>query len=135
MQLDEFVASTIYSVMKALKETDVNLIKDELGSICSGNITTLGKDLVNVRLIKVDDPTSTKSVPAILFDYEVNIIVDETKRKKVSGEISASAKLLHVFSATATMTEDNRKEYEKAEVQKLRFTVPVVIRNNKKPSQ
>jgi hypothetical protein len=80
MQLDEFVASTICSVMKALKETDDSLKRDGLGSICSGNITTLGKDLVNVRMIKVDDPDiSNKSVPAILFDYEVNIFVDETK--------------------------------------------------------
>ena len=95
MQLDEFVASTIYSVMKALKESDDSLKKDGLGSICSGNITTLGKDLVNVRLIKIDDPEEpNKSVPAILFDYEVNILVDEREGKKASGELSASVKLV-----------------------------------------
>lgn len=128
MQLDEFVASTIYSVMKALKETDASLQKDGLGSICSGNIITLGEDLVNVRLIKINDPDNDKkSIPAILFDYEVNILVDETKRKKASGELSASAKFLRVFSATAKTAGETEKECEKAEVQKLRFTVPVVI--------
>lgn len=132
MQLDEFVASTIYSVMKALKEVDDTLQNEKLGSVWTGDIKTHGGDLVHVRLVKAEDPNHTgKSIPTILFDYEVNVIVDETKRTNTSREISAKAKLLQVFSFTAEATGETGNEQRAGSVHKLSFTVPVALRKEK----
>ena len=80
MNLSTYISESIYSVMNGLKNADIKLNDEKLGRIWNADFSTLARDLVQVRLAKGKDPQNGKSsVPIMLFDYDVNITIQDDK--------------------------------------------------------
>ena len=126
MQLDKYISQTIYSVMKALKDVDTRLQRDALGCVWTADFKTLAHDLVAVRLAKGEDPANpSKSVPVVLFDYDVNLAVDDEKGAADQAELGVGGMFLQVINFSGKVGGSSSKKHSEKEVQNLKFTVPV----------
>jgi hypothetical protein len=129
MQLDTYIKQTVFSVLSGLKAADEILESRNLGSIWKGDFTTLAKDLVSVRLVKANDPKAQpgekKSIPIMLFDYEIAVEVEDEKGEADKAEVGVAAKFLKVFSMSGKVEGSSEKKHGEKQGHTLRFTVPV----------
>jgi len=126
MQLDTYIKQTIFSVLSGLKGADDIITNKGLGSVWAGDFTTLAKDLVNVRLVKAKNPKDPKkSIPVMLFDYEIALEVEDKAGSSDSADIGISAKFLKVFSMSGKVTGESNQQNTNKQGHTLKFTVPV----------
>jgi len=132
MQLDTFIKQSIYSVMSGLQQVDGIMQSKGIGCVWTADLNTAAKDLVNVRLVKAPDPENEKkSRPVILFDFDVNVAVEDEKGESDKAEISVGGKFLKVFNISGAIGGASNKKHGEKTVHNLKFTVPVCMKLGK----
>ena len=128
MELQEYITESLCSVMKGVEEADKKLREGELGKIWRGNFSTLGANLINVGIAKVEDPNNKgASLPVLVFQFDVNVIVEDKKKAGSSAEIGVGAKVLSIFSFTGKVKGESEKALLEKSAQNLKFSVPVAM--------
>ncbi|MDD9175498.1 hypothetical protein ERW49_08410 [Aliivibrio finisterrensis] len=125
MELSEYIEISIYSVLKGLKNADDKLSKDKLGSVWTDDFNTISSDLVNLKLAKGQKDNSDKSVPVLVFDFDINVEVGSEKNKDSSSNLSTNAKILNVISFGGGINAGSSSKKNQVSTQNLKFSVPV----------
>ena len=126
MELSEYIEATIYSVMKGIKNSDKRLQVEGIGEIWKEDFNTASSDLVNLKMGKGQkDGDPNESIPILVFEYNVNLVVTQAEKTESSSEISASAKLLNVITFNGSTKAGSGTDNSKATTQNLKFSIPV----------
>lgn len=128
MELKEYIAETLYSVMQGLEEADVKLKAGNLGKIWREDFNTVSTSLINVGIAKVADPSNEgASLPVLIFQFDTNVVVEDKKESSDSAEVGAEAKVLHIFSVTGKVNGGSGESLMEKSIQNLKFSVPVAM--------
>ena len=127
MDLQHYISTTIYSVAKALQDADKALRKEGLGAVWTRDLNTTAQYLVNVHLVKGQTDEKGVSRPVLLLDYDVSVAVDSKKSSGDSADVGTGGALLQVVGITSKVEGHSAKAISDAQVQRLKFTVPVAF--------
>lgn len=133
MELQEYITETVVSVLKGISAADEKLKSQHLGEIWKHDFATLGSDLVGVRILKGKNPDDARlpSPPILVLDYDVNVIVEDRKKSGDSADLGVGGKVLSVFQFSGKVKGESEKELTERSIQKLKFSVPVVLPSSK----
>lgn len=133
MDLSEFIEASIFSVIKGVKSADETLQKNEVGEIWKEDFNTISSDLVNLRMAKGQKNNNPKeSLPVLIFEYDVNIAVNNIEKSNSSSEISAKAKFLEVVGFSGATKGGSESEEHNGTIQNLKFSIPVHFKGKHK---
>jgi hypothetical protein len=80
-------------------------------------------------MVKGTHPTLPRdeSIPVILFDYDVNIEIQDGTGRESEIEVGAAAKFLRVIGLSTKARLQGDSRHNETEVQRLKFTIPVAM--------
>ena len=127
MDLQNFISTTIYSIAKALQDTNKELEKNDLGEVWTKDLNTKANSLVNVNLVKGTTEKKGVSRPVLLLDYDVSVAVENKKSSGGKAGFDVNGKLLQIVGIGGKGEGHLSKELSDAQVQRLKFTVPIAL--------
>ncbi|ENM8499185.1 hypothetical protein AB8289_004695, partial [Vibrio parahaemolyticus] len=125
MELSDYIEASIYSVLKGLHNADKRLQDEQIGHIWKGDFNTISTDLVGLKIAKGQKEGEQGSTPVLVFDFDINVMVNDSSAESSSTDISASAKLLNVISFKGGVEAGSESSSSKMANQNLKFSVPV----------
>ncbi|ARN66115.1 hypothetical protein JKP28_21230 [Vibrio vulnificus] len=125
MELSEYVETSIYSVLKGLRQADRRIFAEGMGKIWKSDFNTISTDLVGLKIAKGQGEEGEPSIPVLVFDFDINVTVSESQGNHSSVAASAGAKVLNVITFKGGVDAGSNKTSNQLATQNLKFSVPV----------
>lgn len=129
MELEAYVTETLYHVLRGISKADQRLLSENLGRVWRDDFSTHSSSLISLRIAKgqtlVDG--ERRSQPVLIFDFDVNVSVEESHEVADSAEVSARAGFLKVVSMTGKVSGTSGAGSAEKSVQNIKFCVPVSL--------
>ncbi len=134
MKLNEFIAETIYEIVKGMDDVDKKLQENKIGKVWKKDFDTLGQHLVIQGIVKGrpepqkdSDGNKLPCPPVMLINFDVGLEVKEEKEKGSKAEINVGGKALNIIKVEGDVEGHSHKGESEKSAHNVKFTVPIGI--------